>query len=108
MRRLLVDMIKRPATALVSSIDMLGHRIQGMQTIDGVVSRIAHILNRVSNEVRDRASHRTTDTEGADGEARHPALKNDRSPTVSDASDHRFRSWNSAGHGDDVAGGDQG
>jgi len=45
-------MIKRPADALVSSIEMLGQSIKGSQRIDAIASRIAHTLSRASGGVR--------------------------------------------------------
>jgi hypothetical protein len=51
-------MIKRPVAALVSSAEMLGQRIHGMQRIDAVVSRLVHSLGKASGSRRDANSDR--------------------------------------------------
>ena len=40
------QIVKRPLAAFVNAIEMLGHRAKGRQTIDGIVSRIAHTLSQ--------------------------------------------------------------
>lgn len=46
MMRLFRQMLTRPVAALTASVELLGQRLPGRQSVDGVVSRVVHTLTR--------------------------------------------------------------
>lgn len=48
MMRIFNEMFERPLAAFASSMEMLGQRAQGMQSLDGMARQIAHTLSRAS------------------------------------------------------------
>ena len=56
MRRLFEQMMLRPMSAFISSMELLGRDVEARQRIDGMISRMAHNLSRAQGSRLDLAN----------------------------------------------------